>query len=1137
MKTLLERHFFDQDFSQPGLLTIPAPTGFGKTHQTCQFLAQNIERIVEQGIQVIFATPLLKNLPKESLKHAFENLNKQALFNEHFLLLENTTDAFLKGFSKVEDRIPQSLKQEESYQTLKAIIQTARSQTGKKSPSRKDLENLKTSEPFSKAEREFRRALIAKVFDDCSNKSQKLKRLQHSDYQWVKALYPATQFEEKAIIMMSMRKFVMPFSPLIEQTGPLIEKLGSAKQTVVILDEFDACKQDILSVIIDSGRKYSYNLEALLSSVHNHITNKKPSAIFLKDSDQRVQKINERDWKPIAQQFAFLKERLSELYQTYHLSFNLKTKGAESSRHFLFEDFGSVQIMDKYAYVVTDEEAGVNFIIPSESKTSLKKTKLTRLISDLQSNIRLLRRQITYFSRNYLENKNADNVSDMLIEHALKTVMSQLGISNKNNFYLRFFDASIQYEHNIRFKQTKLTSFQSFYDLGFSLYTLEDSPEHDTYTEIRHYAFYDTAESYLAYLAEKACVIGLSATANVETPLKNFDLSYLKHKLKGRFYSLNEEDNKRLADRFKQQIKNYHQVEIHVDTLPPNRDLQTALNNIFPNSPLADELYNFCSPLSDYIQQRYLNLFRCIQQFISKEDLYAFLALFSKGAKPGDEAFSQELIETVFQQASNQAANLHIKFLYSAPAEKYEADLKNIQQLLSEGDRVLVISTYQTLGAGQNLQYPIPKNRKVVKMADQSPITQMDFNGLYLDRISSLIPNAQTHSDFYQETQMIERIFKILSLFEAGDISDLDKNQLIKHAIQAIYQPKNKYYNKSLLCNRSYYNAVASMVMQAIGRLCRTPNKAQNIYLFFSHELLDSLKNADIANAQLFLPEFKAVLNYCQQTEQDGKMHQLAQQGANKNKKAFRTVQRLLRIFSQGTTQPYHIEQWQMLRQLALHTPNFTSIDEPWADNCYLELPEEQSDYFYQTDQDFKSVTIAFEQHAGLSSTQTTRIALEKLMRYPNLKAHFEKNDWQASLPPAKYWLVPILFNNIYKGALGEEIGRFIFEHAFNISLEEMPPEHYELFDFRLGEGIYIDFKFWANFQQEAEVYRTKIAHKLEQVKGQKAIIINVFPSEKTIQPIHADSHIIEIPCFIEIQNDKTMLSPSTLTVLKEFIK
>ncbi|AHF02268.1 hypothetical protein THIAE_05885 [Thiomicrospira aerophila AL3] len=112
MEQVLERFVFgvEQNQDLKGLALIPAPTGFGKTYVTCDFIAKNIERIIEQKRKVIFVTPLLKNLPIDTLEKAFERHKKTELFEQVFLRLPSRFDSFKEQFDEVKTNIPDNFK-------------------------------------------------------------------------------------------------------------------------------------------------------------------------------------------------------------------------------------------------------------------------------------------------------------------------------------------------------------------------------------------------------------------------------------------------------------------------------------------------------------------------------------------------------------------------------------------------------------------------------------------------------------------------------------------------------------------------------------------------------------------------------------------------------------------------------------------------------------------------------------------------------------------------------------------------------------------------------------------------------------------------------------------------------------------
>lgn len=45
-------------------------------------------------------------------------------------------------------------------------------------------------------------------------------------------------------------------------------------------------------------------------------------------------------------------------------------------------------------------------------------------------------------------------------------------------------------------------------------------------------------------------------------------------------------------------------------------------------------------------------------------------------------------------------------------SNRFDEQKKQLIERLQTGEKILILSSYQTLGAGQNLQYPIPNGRK-----------------------------------------------------------------------------------------------------------------------------------------------------------------------------------------------------------------------------------------------------------------------------------------------------------------------------------------------------------------------------------------------------------------------------------------
>ncbi len=231
MQQILERLIFAPEKKQDikGLALIPAPTGFGKTYVTCDFIARNIERLIEQGIKIIFVTPLIKNLPIHTLKQAFARHGKADLFEQVFLRLPNRydtfNDTFDEQFENVISAMPEELKQKAGFKKVDALLRQNKQLSAKLINNQAWSKLYDLDKRFREVETEFRRELKREVFPEKATKSEKKKILNQPDNQWVYRLYPEALFDDKPIVMMSMTKFLMPFSTLVESAYPLVEKL------------------------------------------------------------------------------------------------------------------------------------------------------------------------------------------------------------------------------------------------------------------------------------------------------------------------------------------------------------------------------------------------------------------------------------------------------------------------------------------------------------------------------------------------------------------------------------------------------------------------------------------------------------------------------------------------------------------------------------------------------------------------------------------------------------------------------------------------------------------------------------------------------------------------------------------------
>lgn len=90
--------YFRNDHAGPGLLLAEAPTGYGKTYQTVQAVYAYLKG--RGSKRVLFVTTLLKNLPAEDLRRAYEQNGRGDQFAKEVLVLRSAADTVLDAIQK-----------------------------------------------------------------------------------------------------------------------------------------------------------------------------------------------------------------------------------------------------------------------------------------------------------------------------------------------------------------------------------------------------------------------------------------------------------------------------------------------------------------------------------------------------------------------------------------------------------------------------------------------------------------------------------------------------------------------------------------------------------------------------------------------------------------------------------------------------------------------------------------------------------------------------------------------------------------------------------------------------------------------------------------------------------------------------
>lgn len=125
-------------------------------------------------------------------------------------------------------------------------------------------------------------------------------------------------------------------------------------------------------------------------------------------------------------------------------------------------------------------------------------------------------------------NSSRSGIMDaMNLENAISTILKRLELTNKQRDLLMGETCQM-----IRNNRELILEDRSFYQVGMEYYEFEDNDSHHDNTNLKFVKVYDTPEKIMLYLAGKATVFGISATAEVDTVVGNYDLKYFKKQLK-----------------------------------------------------------------------------------------------------------------------------------------------------------------------------------------------------------------------------------------------------------------------------------------------------------------------------------------------------------------------------------------------------------------------------------------------------------------------------------------------------------------------------------------------------------------------------------------------------------------------------
>lgn len=1121
------REFCDDQSFDNGLMLIDMPTGFGKTHNVIEYICEKVKNDPSQ--KIFFVTSQKKNLPINDNNWVDKLKGKltPAVYNDRVLFIDSNLDPIIDNLLKVENSIPYEIRLTDIYISMRRevefVVNTPKYSTPIKEHLRREVEP------------KFRKHLAARLKKEFKTVSERLKAIETDNkWKWVQKLYPAVLTSKRSVFFMSMDKFLGYNDTIVEPSYRFITN-KIIDNAIIFIDEFDATKETILESIVKDDFRNRIDYIKLMNTVCSALTTRSiPSEMLQMPRSFYVNK--KSNYLESKEVMTRLKSRAEAIYQKYSLNYNYKTSdsAADETNNFLFHDYKHHSILrdekNNFVSVRKDDKDKLCRIDFTSEKPKTDSANVFNMLSEIRGFISYFQGAVRIIANHYKDYKNENrkpNEDEYTIEQSVDSIISHFQISNKNTVQL--IKSGIFMRGNGSSKRNLHALDLSFYERGFRYYDFVDSGNHDFQSEILMSSYNDTPEKYLVRICRKSKVVGISATASLNTVIGNYDINYLRQTLKDGFHTISPEVSEEIKAEYDSRIAQYDKVNIYADfisgkaktgTYSPDCWSEVFNGDVAIANKIAARIANVDDRSSNYRKEEYVKIARAFVQFAIHEDIKSFLCMLNKHPKENDKYLDKYVLNDIFKYIiycfglSDRLDSA--KCVEYIDGEEFEEKKSNLCERLKNGEKIFAISVYKTIGAGQNIQYRIPNGIKTVSVFEQGNRFEKDFDAIYLDKPTNVVVNLSTSNKIGTD-ELAKYIFQVEFLRFNGEISQDTAIKNIKAAFRCFSMHKDSF--KNIYNAPGIKTAITRTIIQAVGRICRTPNKNPNIFIFADADL-KSVIDTSTAN-MMCNPEYLALVKKIIQEKTNPLIDEQMEMLLNKaNTISDMARLHIHKILSNGWDES-SMENWKNLRGYVLAHPTLSETE--WlnsgiAQYLYIKLPSEGDRYWYSESGDYDEVDIRFsEKQIGDKEVSADDARLEKLMKIDGVREYFRSQGYAVEFNKAPYIMCPIVFNNIYKGALGEIVGEFLLREKANIILHEITnPDKFEKFDYYIGDGLYVDFKHWKEtfIRSESEAI-AEIEDKLDKVEGVKAIVINIIGDSEKYH-YNSKDKVVQIPYLCE---------------------
>jgi len=1171
---------------QGSLTLLTAPTGTGKSYTIIKFLSDFINK--DKLNCAFFITDQKINLPIDDFKVAFSNIDNQGKtktiterdFYRKVAVIRSLGDTCENILNEIEnDELPKIFSKTREYdRVVHKLNQSFKSyqDSGSEKQTKDAYKELKNAEFAFREYLTKQLKILAKTGEaDLGQQQDLIKRYLATKHgkecqdccDWVNRHYPTIDLERRQLYIMTTAKFIRSYTPFFQYTSQQFTQSKILKNSLVVFDEFDSTKGQLLNKAIDDSWHMRSNFIDLFSAVAEKLKKSQ------EDTPTVLKKLFKNETK-----IAELIIDAQKLEKRYRLDLSYKSVLKTYEDNFVLHLPYAIKASRNRKWW-SELNYAENYVKLLHSETSPKNDlHFYRMLGQITGFVMKFASTIQHCAQHYavIENNKRSRLSPkMSVEDATYTIYSALHFSDEQKEALTNVWGGWSNNRRIGKKNVIPETYHQFQKEGLDFYVFSEAERHALDTKISATTLNKTPENFLLTVLRNANLLGLSATAELPTVLNNYDLDYLREQLGERFisgYGLltpKTKESFKLKDAYKR-----HGIEIEV-SLANIMDVTAGLMPIIQDRmkmvqkqlPAGDRVElnkvvahvdKYLEGLSDYYKERYFKLFDSFVLFMISPALATFLGL--QSVLPKDDIrmetkFVQEIFEALANILCRKEKNIP-KLDIISKSNQVKTPIKGqIEKALSEPNndrRVYLLSAYQTLSVGQNLQHDISEIEKghytCIRGADKDSSDkryfQIDLGGIYLGDVTHVYTDPIDLKTMRPE--LIRLLAELEYLLDNGEISkdDFDEYLLRLEKLPEVLPGEEPVRRiKQFTKARSYMMSYTRAILQAVGRMDRTHNKVSNPQVIVTENVLTNFSISNL-NEQLISPEGLAIAEFkmnhkLEDSVESSDQSICANRFQNLTYLTFVDFRKLvLALQSDKIT----AQRYRNLREFFLINPTIGSTElglQQKEDTCGLQyLPINKACYtaypkykkvkdkdgrrhtetgIFKFDGPFETQIEVSEASSGLTS----------ILKYPGLRQLFEHNGYATEWNAKDYVLNPVQFINAYLGILGEVAGKFILEDNWQVNLSPITQlPHNELFDFRTQGHVLVDFKNWRGpLQISPENARQQVKKKLAQFEssdGQewRAVIINILQNGKDASDkaiVINDGSIMEVSALINV--------------------